>query len=423
MSDNNELDIIKIIHDAGNRSLLDDTHSKPDQIDNQIDNLIDVLGKIADCEHKTKEELEAERVAKFIKDDKIKDETLAKPLTENMKIAMEFGHSSDGRFQEMIGHSMPAFIDNLAIKHLVGIQPMNMPCQLIYKLQYDTPDNALDSDINDRKISLQIVSTAVEAQTFKFDDQIESDADNTIESFMSENFINKFTKQIYEETKHDIITSAHTDSVDVTDNHTADRIKLIIHKFANEIARNTRRGCGNWAIVSDTVAKILKKHIPKDMGYIPRVYGYLDYIGHCGGIAIYNDHIIKHDKIIIGYKGGSGETDNGYFYCPYMPIIAGAITNPYDFSSTIAFHTRYGTHQALKQETVKSDDEQTITTKLQRSDYYYCVTLAGLPTRYDIAIANMNNDEVLKITDSATDIFEDVIDLENLFDTAMSIFD
>jgi hypothetical protein len=47
--------------------------------------------------------------------------------------------------------------------------------------------------------------------------------------------------------------------------------------------------------------------------------------------------------ILVGYKGGNGESDAGYFYAPYVPLMStGVIMNPVTTQPMISLMTRYG---------------------------------------------------------------------------------
>jgi hypothetical protein len=49
------------------------------------------------------------------------------------------------------------------------------------------------------------------------------------------------------------------------------------------------------------------------------------------------------EDILIGYKGGSSELDSGYFYCPYIPLMAtGVVMDANTFMPAISMMTRYG---------------------------------------------------------------------------------
>ena len=75
------------------------------------------------------------------------------------------------------------------------------------------------------------------------------------------------------------------------------------------------------------------------------------------------------DTIIMGYKGGNGETDAGYFYAPYIPLMSsGVIVNPTTFQPVVSLMTRYG-------KTSFTDP----TTSLGNSrDYYGNITVSAL---------------------------------------------
>ena len=49
------------------------------------------------------------------------------------------------------------------------------------------------------------------------------------------------------------------------------------------------------------------------------------------------------DVVLVGYKGGNGETDAGYFYCPYIPLMtSNTIVDPNTYNNQLAVFTRYG---------------------------------------------------------------------------------
>jgi len=67
------------------------------------------------------------------------------------------------------------------------------------------------------------------------------------------------------------------------------------------------------------------------------------------------------DVILVGYKGGNGETDTGYFYCPYVPLMSsGVVINPVTFQPVVSMMTRYG----------KTAFTQTQTSLGNSADYY-----------------------------------------------------
>jgi hypothetical protein len=74
------------------------------------------------------------------------------------------------------------------------------------------------------------------------------------------------------------------------------------------------------------------------------------------------------DTILVGYKGGNGETDVGYFYCPYIPLMSsGVVINPTTFQPVVSLMTRYG----------KTAFTQTETSLGNSADYYGKISVAN----------------------------------------------
>jgi hypothetical protein len=49
------------------------------------------------------------------------------------------------------------------------------------------------------------------------------------------------------------------------------------------------------------------------------------------------------DTILVGGKFGNSETDSGYFYAPYIPLMSsGVVINPVTFQPVVSLMTRYG---------------------------------------------------------------------------------
>jgi hypothetical protein len=72
---------------------------------------------------------------------------------------------------------------------------------------------------------------------------------------------------------------------------------------------------------------------------------------------------------LIGYKGGDGETDTGYFYCPYVPMMSsGVIMNPVTTQPMVSLMTRYG----------KATFQNTATSLGNSADYYGKLTISNL---------------------------------------------
>lgn len=162
-------------------------------------------------------------------------------------------------------------------------------------------------------------------------------------------------------------------------NYVGDRhavLGVLINKVANEIARKTRRGPANWIVVSPLVVSILQS-AAKSV-FAPAVGGTFEgpnntrLVGTLNGmIKVYT--YIYHDQgtepILLGFKGGSGEMDSGYFYCPYIPLMSsGVVVDPNTFNPHVSLMTRYG----------KATFTSTSTSLGNSADYYGRISVANL---------------------------------------------
>jgi hypothetical protein len=121
---------------------------------------------------------------------------------------------------------------------------------------------------------------------------------------------------------------------------------------AEEIARATRMGPGNYCIVSPKVAVALQA-LP-DFQFAP-VKGTVDSlkfgvaeVGTLGnGIKVYRDTFAYGaanggtDFVVVGYKG-SKESETGIVYCPYIPVMFQKAIGQESFSPRAGAMTRYG---------------------------------------------------------------------------------
>jgi len=123
---------------------------------------------------------------------------------------------------------------------------------------------------------------------------------------------------------------------------------LITHldKEANAIAIATRRGKGNFAIISSNIAAALNATGNVQYGNtantsLADVTGNL-FVGTLnGGIKLYVDPFAASDYVTVGYKG-TNSYDAGIFYCPYVPLSMMKTVGENDFQPRIGFKTRYG---------------------------------------------------------------------------------
>ena len=118
-----------------------------------------------------------------------------------------------------------------------------------------------------------------------------------------------------------------------------------IEKEANGIAVDTRRGKGNFAIISPGVAAALNATGNVAYGNVAGtgledVTGNL-FLGTLNGLKLYVDPFGAAGNIVVGYKGSSSY-DAGMFYCPYVPLSMMKTIGEDDFQPRIGFKTRYG---------------------------------------------------------------------------------
>ena len=257
-----------------------------------------------------------------------------------------------------------------------------------------------------RKASLRVLSQVVEAQTRKLQAgwtlEAMQDASSqhglNIEDEMTKALSADIVQEIDQEIITDLLSLAGTVATfagsgggsfgasggNYTPTFIGDRfanLGPIINYVANEIARRTRRGAANFVVVSPMVVSVLQSanksvFAPATQGAFKgpnntqlvgtlngtiKVYSYLwnqvtavgtDYNGVIG---------TGNDVILVGYKGGNNETDAGYFYCPYIPLMSsGTVYNAVTHQPVMSVMTRYA----------KAVFTSTATSLGNSSDYY-----------------------------------------------------
>jgi len=122
---------------------------------------------------------------------------------------------------------------------------------------------------------------------------------------------------------------------------------LQIEREANTIAKETRRGKGNFIVCSSDVASALAASGMLD--YAPAMSTSLnvDDTGNTfagvlnGRTRVYIDPYASADYVTVGYKG-TNPYDAGLFYCPYVPLTMVRAVGEDTFQPKIGFKTRYG---------------------------------------------------------------------------------
>jgi hypothetical protein len=132
----------------------------------------------------------------------------------------------------------------------------------------------------------------------------------------------------------------------VGDEHAA--LAVQINRVSNLIAQRTRRGAGNWAVVSPFALTILQSATTSAFARTTegtfeaptntKLVGTLN-----NAMKVYvNTYAADNAAVLIGYKGSS-ESDAAAFYCPYIPLMSsGVVLDPGTFEPVVSFMTRYG---------------------------------------------------------------------------------
>jgi len=122
-----------------------------------------------------------------------------------------------------------------------------------------------------------------------------------------------------------------------------------IERECNVIAKQTRRGKGNFIVVSADVASALAMGGFLNLSPALNVSMNVDDTGNTfvgtlnGKIKVYVDPYSStaNNFCCVGYKGSSAY-DAGIFYCPYVPLQMMRAVDPANFQPKMAFKTRYG---------------------------------------------------------------------------------
>jgi hypothetical protein len=296
----------------------------------------------------------------------------------------------------VIRRVMPTVIAN----ELVGVQPMTGPVGQIHTLRVRYADNFNSTSGTDvaageealspfkiaegysgavtdkaastaslegqagNRLSIQILKQTVEAKTRKLsarwtfeaaqDAQAQQGID--IEAEIMAALAQEITAEIDQEVIASLNSLAGTvltydqsavsgTATFVGDEHAA--LAVQINRAANLIAQRTRRGAGNYAVVSPTVLTLLQSATTS--AFARTTEGTFEaptntkFVGTLNSaLKVYVNGYATSDDVLIGYKGGS-ESDAPAFYCPYIPLMSsGVVLDPATFEPVVSFMTRYG---------------------------------------------------------------------------------
>ena len=216
-----------------------------------------------------------------------------------------------------------------------------------------------------RQISVQILRQAVEAKsrklqarwTFEAAQDAQSQHGIDVEAEIMAALAQEITAEIDQEILLSLATLATTEetynqatvsgtATFVGDEHAA--LAVLINRVANKIAQRTRRGAGNWAVVSPAALTVLQSATTS--AFARTTEGTFEaptntkFVGTLNGAmrVFVNSYAGDGQAVLVGYKGTS-ETDAAAFYCPYIPLMSsGVVLDPSTFEPVVSFMTRYG---------------------------------------------------------------------------------
>jgi len=155
-----------------------------------------------------------------------------------------------------------------------------------------------------------------------------------------------------------------------------------IEREANTIAKETRRGKGNFIVCSSDVASALA--MGGFLNLTPAINNQfeVDDTGNTfagvlnGKMRVYIDPYSKLDinHVLVGYRG-TNPYDAGIFYCPYVPLQMVRAVGENTFQPKIGFKTRYG---MVANPFADSTDFTTRGTGLSGNQYYRLFAVKNL---------------------------------------------
>jgi hypothetical protein len=329
--------------------------------------------------------------------------TTMETILENSKVQLQEAASSGATMAgniatlnkvmlPLIRRVLPSLISN----ELLGVQPMTGPVGQIHTLRVRYAESGGGANAGDealspfklastyagspdataaaegsvgRKMSVQILKQTVEAKTRRLSARwtFESAQDANsmhgvdVEAEIMQALAQEIAVEIDQEMLGNLRSLAPTvDTLDfdassgnisgtpafIGDKHAV--LAIGINRAANLIAARTRRGAGNYVVVSPEALTILQSATTStfarttegsfDAPSNSKLVGTLN-----GTIKVFVDQYqADGGSVLVGYKGSS-ETDAPAFYCPYIPLMStGPVMDPNSFEPVVSFMTRYG---------------------------------------------------------------------------------
>ena len=246
------------------------------------------------------------------------------------------------------------------------------PFKIARKYSGDPDATAASEGTAGRKMSIQILKQTVEAKTrrlsarwtFEASQDAQSQHGLDVEAEVMAALAQEITTEIDQEILSSLRTLAGTSltydqsavsgtATFVGDEHAA--FAVLVNRAANIIAARTRRGAGNWVVVSPMMLTVLQSATTS--AFARSTEGTFEaptntkFVGTLNSsVRVYVDNYASDStSALVGYKG-SGEMDAAAFYCPYIPLMSsGVVLDPSTFEPVVSFMTRYGYVELINQ--------------------------------------------------------------------------
>ena len=225
-----------------------------------------------------------------------------------------------------------------------------------------------------KQLGLRIDQQAIEAKTRKLAASFSLEAAQDIKAMhgidIEREMVNVLQYEITAELDRELLTSVKRASlntatggkaisvIDVGDAGVVDgrwsgekymNIIAAIINQANMIAISTRRGPGNFVVVSPSIASALQAAGHQFVNYAQNVNPTttMAAIGKLNGtIEVYRDQYATTDYALVGYKG-PGVSDAGVIFSPYIMGLQNRAVSPDDFSPRVGVMSRYAITDSL----------------------------------------------------------------------------
>lgn len=321
------------------------------------------------------------------------DETLYRILKNELNHLLESTSQNPAFFSEVgrtfVEHMLritATVFKDMPVREIVNVQPLQGPVGIIYRLTYKKGDY--------NKFTLEVQPNPAESGYRHLGVGLSMEAMQDLNTMHGPKAVDEYLHAIAMEIRDELTAELITDlghlatqfddelpkcgpasSTDPLHNvlslmedksirksPTTQRVTnnaVAVHEAANDIARATWRGAGNFAIVGLKVFNDLYKigsgtktvlalndfesaefKVLSENGAVLKSFGRLN-----GIINLYVSNVIDEDQVIVGYKGRNSEVDSGLTWAPYIPVVFNGIAvNPVTFQPMCSFGTRYGKH-------------------------------------------------------------------------------